>query len=213
MYRVGLSVLKIAVIILGVLLTANTLTYLNFDSEYGFLKLKQEAIESGFYLPAYYSHVLVGGLILLVGFTQFNESWRRNWRRTHRYLGAFYVFGILFFAAPGGLVMSFFIGRGPAVLSSFILQCALWFYCTAVAFKKIKQGRIDEHEEWMYRSFALTLAAVTLRVYIFGASFFIDLTQPTAYAVFAWLSWLPNIMVAQLMILLKNRKKLRLMPE
>jgi hypothetical protein len=53
-----------------VLLTVNTLSYLNFSADYGFLKLKQHAITSGWYLPAYYAHVLAGGLILLVGFFQ-----------------------------------------------------------------------------------------------------------------------------------------------
>jgi uncharacterized membrane protein YozB (DUF420 family) len=184
-------------ILLGLLLTLNTLTYLNFDPSYGFLKLKQQAVAGGIYLPFYYCHVFVGGLILTVGFLQVWPWFRLRWNQWHRRLGYFYVMGILFFAAPGGLVMSFFIGRGSWVLTSFLLQCALWFYFTATAFQKIKQGDVAAHERWMWRSFALTLAAITLRVYIFFSSYYFDLSNPTAYAIIAWASWVPNLLAVE----------------
>jgi hypothetical protein len=183
--------------VLGLILGLNTLTYLNFNSSYGFLRLKQEAVASGLYLPFYYAHVLVGGLILIVGFFQFSRSMRGRWLRVHKLAGRFYVFGILLFAAPGGLVMSFFIGRGPLVLLSFLLQCSLWFYFTTMAFRMVRSADIRAHECWMFRSFALTLAAITLRVYIFIASWWIDLNHPYAYALLAWLSWLPNLFFAE----------------
>lgn len=62
------NVVKLVVLLLALVLAANTLTYLNFDFQYGFLKLKQKAIATGWYLPFYYSHVLVGGLILVQDF-------------------------------------------------------------------------------------------------------------------------------------------------
>jgi hypothetical protein len=112
--------------------------------------------------------------------------------------------GILFFAAPGGIVMSFFIDRGPLVLLSFVVQCSLWVYCTTVALNAIRNRDFQGHEQWMMRSFSLTLAAITLRLYILGVSGIVDLNQPTAYAVLAWLSWLPNFLTAELII----RKKI-----
>lgn len=190
---------------LGVLLAANALSYINFDPQYGFLRLKQDAIATGWYLPFYYSHVLIGGLILVVGFFQIHPASMRRFRKLHRLAGYFYVMGILFFAAPGGLVMSFFIGRGPLVLSSFIVQDILWFYCTAQAFERIRKGDIDSHRKWMYRSFALTFAAITLRVYIFFVSWSYDLSQPAAYATLAWLSWVPNLLAMELYLRSKGR--------
>jgi hypothetical protein len=190
-------------VLLGVLLGLNTFTYLNFDPTYGFLKLKQEAIATGWYLPFYYSHIFIGGLVLIAGFIQFNRNIRIKFSLVHRRCGYLYVFGILFLAAPGGMVMSFFINRGPMVLLSFITQCSLWIYFTAGAFRKITQRKVGEHEEWMMRSFALTLAAITLRIYIFVGSFYFDLNQPTAYAVLAWSSWVPNILFTEYTILRK----------
>ena len=100
--------------------------------------------------------------------------------------------------------MSFFINRGMMVSASFVVQCSLWIYFTLTAFQEIKRGNVISHEQWMTRSFSLTLAAITLRIYIFAASWFVDLNQPVAYAMLAWLSWLPNLMVAELII----RKKI-----
>ncbi len=179
--------------VLGMALTVNALTYLNFNPTYGFLKLKQAAVASGLYLPFYYCHVLMGGLILLAGFIQVSTWFRNRWMSVHRKVGYFYVFGILFFAAPGGLMMSFFVDRGWPVLISFLLQSVLWFYFTTMAMLKIKAGDVAAHELWMWRSFSLTLAAITLRLYIFFSSFYFDLSQPIAYAIIAWASWLPNL--------------------
>lgn len=82
--------------LLGAALTINALTYLNFDPRYGFLKIKEQAVASGYYLPFYYMHVAIGGLILLVGFVQVSTWFRNKWIRLHRALGKFYVYGILF---------------------------------------------------------------------------------------------------------------------
>jgi hypothetical protein len=182
--------------LLGAALAVNALTYLNFDPVYGFLKIKSAAVASGKYLPFYYLHVLFGGLILMAGFIQVSKWFRNKWISIHRKVGYFYVIGILFLAAPGGLGMSFFVDRGPVVMLSFLLQASLWFYFTLVAFLKIKKGDVAAHELWMWRSFSLTLAAITLRVYIFFSSYYFDLSQPSAYAIIAWMSWVPNLLLA-----------------
>jgi len=177
----------------------NALSYGNFDQNFGFLRLKQQAIETGLYLPAYYSHVLIGGLILVIGFFQLLPM-SLKFRQLHRMLGAGYVFGILFFSAPGGLVMAFFIDRGPLTLLSFVAQCTLWFWCTAMAYRAVRNKNIAEHQAWMWRSYALTFAAVTLRLYIFMVSSSFDLSQPSAYALLAWLSWVPNLLLVEIWI-------------
>jgi hypothetical protein len=183
--------------LLGITLAINALTYLNFDSGYKFLRLKQEAIKTGWYLPGYYSHVLISGIILVIGFIQNINSVRIRFSRAHRYLGSIYVFGILFFAAPGAIVMSFFIGRGMLVFTSFIVQCSLWLWFTTIAYQKAKAKDFIGHEKWMLRSFSLTIAAITLRIYIFIFAFNTDLSQANNYALLAWLSWVPNILLVE----------------
>jgi len=192
-------------LVLAVPLSLNALSYLNLDSDYGFLRIKKDAIATGWYLPAYYAHVLIAAVILLVGFFQIHPTFGLRWRNIHRLFGKIYVGGILFFSAPGGLVMSMFINRGPVVQASFVLQCTLWFIFTWIAYVRIRQRDIQCHRQWILRSFALTLAAITLRIYVFFGSWSFDLAQPTAYATIAWLSWVPNLLICEWYLRVNNR--------
>jgi hypothetical protein len=193
-------VLIIVVFLLIVSLAGNTLTYFNLDPTYSFLKLKQEAIATGWYLPAYYSHVLISGIILVAGFFQLFPKSSSKYKRIHRIMGYIYVMGILFFAAPGGVVMSLFIGRGAWVLASFITLSILWFYFTSKAFSEIRKRDIAAHKLWMWRSYALTFSAVTLRLYIFITSYGFDLSKSQAYATLAWMSWVPNLILVEILM-------------
>lgn len=196
--------LGIIVLLLVVSLSLNALSYFNFNFAYGFLRLKQAAIATGWYLPAYYSHVLVAGLILVLGLFQLRTTISLRWRKLHRFLGKCYAYGILFFAAPGGLVMSFFINRGPWVLTSFLIQSACWFLFTALAVRAVKKGNIEEHARWMWRSYALTFAAVTLRLYVFLFTSSYDMSAPQAYGIIAWLSWTINLVAVEIYLSLRS---------
>jgi hypothetical protein len=57
--------------------------------------------------------------------------------------------------------------------------------------------RFDEHRRWMIRSFALTFAAVTLRIYM-PLSGLMHLDMDQAYRAIAWLAWVPNLILAEL---------------
>lgn len=197
--------LGVVVFLLIASLSWNAFSYFNFNPTYGFLRLKQVAIATGWYLPAYYSHVLAAALILLLGFFQLNTTLSLHWKRLHRFLGKCYAYGILFFAAPGGLVMSFFINRGPWVFTSFVLQSLCWFVFTALAVKYIRLGKIDEHRKWMWRSYALTFAAVTLRLYVFMFTSSYDLSAPEAYGIIAWASWTVNLTAVELYLKIKSK--------
>jgi uncharacterized membrane protein len=196
----------IFLLLLAAPLAYNALSYINFDTTYGFLQLKKNAIKTGWYLPAYYAHVLAAGLILLIGLFQIHPTLGLRWRKFHRTLGKIYVIGILFFSAPGGLIMSCFINRGNLVQTSFFLQCGTWFVFTYLAYYYIRKGDVQSHRQWMLRSYSLTLAAITLRIYVFLSSWSFDLTQPIAYATIAWLSWVPNLIICELYLKMRSMR-------
>jgi hypothetical protein len=97
--------------------------------------------------------------------------------------------------------MSFFIDRGNWVLFSFVLQSFLWFVFTAIALKKIIDKNIAEHRKWMIRSYALTFAAVTLRLYVFAFNKQVDLSSEQAYALIAWASWTINLLIVEIYLM------------
>ena len=103
-------------------------------------------------------------------------------------------FGIAF-AASGGLMGQ--LGFGTLSI--------LWLFTTVQAFQAIRKRNISQHQNWMTRSYALCFAAVTLRLWLpiflgaFGMSF------DVAYPIIAWLCWVPNLAVAELIIGYRGR--------
>lgn len=196
--KIAIRLLRYFAFILILILCLGTLQYLSFKPDIAFLKLKQFAVKTGLYLPAFYAHIFGAATILIAGFLQFSKTVYNN-RKLHRTLGKIYVFGILFFAAPGAYVMTFFIHRGTGVFISFLVQNTLWVTFTLLAFIYIKGRKIDQHIMMMRRSYALAFAAVMLRFYLWiltisghGVAF------ENNYMIIAFSSWVPNLLVAEL---------------
>ncbi|MFL5788898.1 MAG: DUF2306 domain-containing protein, partial [Flavisolibacter sp.] len=67
------------------------------------------------------------------------------------------------------------------------------------AFIEIRNKQIVEHQKMMTYSYASCFAAVTLRIYLPVLTLlFNDFT--TAYQLVAWLCWVPNIIVAYIIV-------------
>ncbi|HEY9195463.1 MAG TPA: DUF2306 domain-containing protein [Mucilaginibacter sp.] len=163
-----------------------------------FLSFKQAAINTGWYMPAFYCHIFASSIILFAGFFQFSKRVYQN-RRLHKALGKIYVFGILFIAAPGAYVMTLFINRGNGVFASFFIQNTLWVAFTLAAFLSVKKGDIETHVKMMRRSYGLAFAAVTLRFYIWLFSVLGNgVNFEHNYIIIAFLSWVPNLVLVEL---------------
>jgi len=148
-------------------------------------------------MPAFYCHIIGSSIILLAGFFQFSKKVYTN-RKLHKALGKLYVFGVLFFSAPGAYVMTFFINRGTWVFVSFFIQNTLWIITTAAAWALIKNGKINAHVNMMRRSYGLAFAAVTLRFYIWLFTIFgSGVSFPHNYIIIAFLSWVPNLILVE----------------
>src|SRR6201989_372818 len=114
-----------------VILSGGTfLQYYNFPTHSFFLDLKREAIKTGWYLPAFYCHIIASSIILVVGILQFSKRIYHN-KPLHKLLGKVYILGVLFVSAPGAYVMTAFINRGVWVTVSFLLQNTFWVIFTA----------------------------------------------------------------------------------
>jgi len=179
------------------LLSLSVLPYLTFNTQFGFLQLKQFAVKTGWYLPGFYAHIFASSVILVVGFLQFSKKVYNN-RPLHRKLGKVYVFGVLFFSAPGAYVMTMFVNRGMGPFTSFLLQNTLWIIFTIAAWYYAKNVNIPQHVKMMRRSYALAFAAVTLRFYIY----LLHLIGPGVnfahnYLIIAFLSWVPNLLLVE----------------
>jgi hypothetical protein len=148
-----------------------------------------------------YVHVFFSALSLLVGPIQFIPSIRSQRPHLHRLVGRLYL-GLL---VPVGAVSSLFLslysqGGWPAHVGFFLLSVS-WFITGALAFYTAAVKRdFVAHRRWAIRNYALTFAAVTLRVYL-GISFAVGLGFNTSYPVIAWICWVPNLIVTETFIL------------
>ena len=64
---------------------------------------------------------------------------------------------------------------------------------------------VDAHRAWMLRSYALTLAAVTLRIYI-PLSQVAGVEFEAAYQAISWFCWVPNLLIVEWIVLTRNRR-------
>jgi len=134
---------------------------------------------------------------LLVGGFQFLPAVRRR-RALHRVLGRVYATGCIV-GGFAGFAMAFGTTAGPVAGWGFGILAVIWIYVTGQGWLTARARRFDEHRRWMTRSFALTFAAVTLRLYL-PLGVMAGLTFDQIYIATAWISWVPNLLLAELFL-------------
>jgi uncharacterized membrane protein len=177
-----------------------TTLYFSFCSDCNFLLEKQDVVHNPFWRTAFYIHITGGMLALVTGPWQFLRVLRRRYMRLHRTLGKIYLGSILFLAAPSGHFMSYYAEGGVFSAVGFLVMSFLWFWTTWKAYATVRLHDIQGHKDWMTRSMALTLAAVTLRVWVPFASYYLGLEQDFVVESSAWVSWVPNLVVAEVLV-------------
>lgn len=175
--------------------------YLSFEPGINFLTTKSETTNAnGLFRVGFYVHITSSLWVLATGLVQFFPRWFPGRATLHRNLGKLYVASILVLAAPSGLILAAYANGGLVAKVGFTLQCVVWWLSTWQAYRMARQRRWEEHTAWMLRSFAITLAALSLRAesyllyYLFG-------TKPIeTYLTVTWLSWAGNLVLAEVLI-------------
>jgi uncharacterized membrane protein len=177
--------------------------YLLIDARFGLLGSKSaELLANPIWNGAFYTHIFLGGIALLTGWSQFSTRIRNKNLSIHRTLGKIYVI-VCMISGSAGLYISFFATGGWIASWGFGALAVFWLITTSKAYLTIRNGEIDNHKMWMIRSYALTFAAVTLRIWLpLAQVLHFDFIE--AYRVIAWLCWVPNILIAQWIISKQN---------
>ncbi|MEZ4923701.1 MAG: DUF2306 domain-containing protein [Crocinitomicaceae bacterium] len=179
--------------------------YFKLDTNVGFLRIKQwvfrqhEGPISNIWITAFFIHALTSVLALLAGFTQFFKTFLHG--KVHRYMGLLYIIIILALSGPSGFIMGILANGGITSILAFTLLAILWWYFTFSAYVAIRKRDYEKHAKFMYRSYALTLSALTLRLWKYSIVNFVYEAPPMdLYRVVAWLGWIPNLLVAEILI-------------
>lgn len=149
-------------------------------------------------------HFSTGAIAIVAGAFQFSASLRRKRLSLHRLLGRFYV-GSILISGIASFVLAINSVGGIYVQTGFGLMATFWLITTFRAYQLIRQGNVKGHENWMVRSYAVTLAGVTLRLWL-GLSILLGAKFSEAYPILAWACWIPNLIVAEWYLRIRDRK-------
>lgn len=174
-----------------------TLQYIPVDFDVAFLRIKQDVVNFGYYRVAFFTHVYASMFALLPGFIQFSDRIRQRHRNLHKTSGYIYVFTILLFSAPTGFVMGYHANGGWTSSLAFMLLSVLWFYFTIKALTKAMDGDLRAHRRFMWRSYALTLSAISLRLWKWILVLMFEPAPMDVYRAVAWLGWVGNLLVVE----------------
>jgi Predicted membrane protein (DUF2306). len=164
-----------------------------------------------------YLHAVGSAVALAVGPLLFSTRLQAKRLSLHRRLGKLYIVSIGVGGASG-IYLSFEALGGWMGQAGFLALDILWLAATYLGYRRIRQKRIEQHREWMLRSYALTFAGVTLRFWVAALGM---LTIPLenfsqfdsllddfnrTYRFDAWLCWVPNLIFAEWLIRRRRRK-------
>ena len=176
------------------------LPYTSGRTDIDFLLTKQHIIHLIHYRAAFYLHIFSSLYLLLSGALQFSPRFLQKYPQWHRRIGWGYVAIILCISGPSALVLSFYGNGGWLAKMSFILLSLCWIVSTWVALKTARKKRWKRHQAFMIRSYALTLSAISLRIYQFLNAYFGLLEPDIAYMLISWLSFLGNAIIGEVLI-------------
>lgn len=102
--------------------------------------------------------------------------------------------------------MGFYANGGLPSRIAFVSLAVLWIFCTVMALIKARQKKFKTHRQYMIRSYALTLSALTLRAWKYAITNSFELPPMDVYRSVAWLGWVPNLLFAEWLIRTKIRR-------
>ena len=141
-------------------------------------------------------HMVAGMVMLVAGALNLDPGLRLRHRTLHRWLGRAYVAAVVVGGTAALLAAPYSYG-GPVTHIGFGALGVLSIGTTLLGLAAIRRGDVRAHNGWMIRSYALTLGAVMLRIYI-PVSLVAGARFEEAYQVVSWACWVPNLLVAEL---------------
>ena len=144
-------------------------------------------------------HVAAGGVALLTGPVQLWLGISRRAPHVHRRLGLAYVS-----AVAAGSVAAFYLAAHTSLGWGFaagITSLGLaWVATTTLAIAAVRRGLIDQHRQWMIRSYVLTFAFVTFRAMITLLQAAQVGTRAEQFAMASWFCWAVPLLVVESVI-------------
>lgn len=157
-------------------------------------------------------HGLAGACAIILGPMQFSNRLRQRFTKLHRVIGRFYVAGA-FIAAPLGAYIQYFeerMGATRTFTAAATVDAILLMVTTGIAFAFILKGKVQQHRQWMTRSFAVALVFVEVRV-VAGVTGWENL-GPAADEAIVWGCLAFSLLFADIILQLQELRRSRTVP-
>jgi len=197
--RIGIAVAYLPLISFIIFIGLYPLKFFLSDGAVGILNMKSDTLLKDNVWRAFFNtHIVFGGIALLIGWIQFNKYIRNNYRKLHCMIGLLYVFSTWLSVFGVGYI-SFFAEGGAIAFFGFILGGFIWFYTTIQGYLTIREGLVVKHQQFMIYSYATCLGAATLRIWL---PLLVTTTHNfiLSYQLVSWISWMPNLVVAYFIV-------------
>lgn len=192
---ISLKPLFYLVAILSVVVAAVTFRFLALGFDLAFPVLQTNVNAD---VAVFLTHIIASSVALAIAVLQFLPRLRARYPGLHRWTGRVYGTAILF-AGVSALMLAYSALDRPVAAAGFGLLSVFWLGTTVHAVLLARADRIAAHRRWMIRSFALTFAAVTLRLQL-AVLLALGMEYPEASNIIAWSCWVPNLLVAQWLV-------------
>lgn len=200
-------VLQIAVCLLILKVTFNIVQnypdYLPPDFSAVFLRGRKSEF-FGSYQWAFYPHIAVGPLTLILGMLLVSDRFRKKFPGWHRRFGKLQILLVLGFLAPSGFWMAFYAQAGMGVKVGFALLALVTGWTAWQGWRTAIKRRFQSHCIWMWRCYVLLCSAVVTR--LIGGTFTVTgVDGEWTYYLAAWGSWLVPLAVFEVSRLTRIR--------
>jgi len=173
-----------------------------------FLKLTPEALGKYFtHRWVLIAHITGGGGALVLGPLQFWNRFRARYVKLHRWVGVGYLLAILL-SSVCAVILSFTTAYAVNWAYAFSAQVwvSVWVISTVIAYRAALQKKFMLHEEWMTRSYIVTLAFIISGLalkYLLKTGFgSFEAISPSLF----WMGWSVPLFVYQVILSAKAKK-------
>jgi hypothetical protein len=173
-----------------------------------FLKGTPEALGKYFTLRwVLIAHITGGGGALILGPMQFWSRFRARYPKLHRWVGVAYLLAILV-SSVCAVILSFTTAYDVNWAYAFSLQVwvSVWIISTLIAYRAALQKKFMLHQEWMTRSYIVTLAFIISGLalkYLLKTGFgSFEAISPSLF----WMGWSVPLFVYQVILSVKAKK-------
>lgn len=200
---------SLGILLFAAIMASMIIEYFPYHHGILFLNTKPDGLlNQSWYIAAFYTHIVTSIASITLGSFQFMPYIIQQYPSLHRRMGYIYVLSVLCLAAPSGFIISLGANGGLPAKTGFVCLSIVWWIATFRALRYAMTKQWQLHINWMIRSFAITLAALTLRTEGFLFHYLLHTKPIETYVTLSWISWIGNLFIAEILMYFSVGKRL-----